>query len=88
MLYEGELAVASYGLRAEGNMPAIPERNKDFIRKRTISDTVPEGFQALWHTRAIMDEHLLRETSRKVSPPELFLTPSTFGAPRSFPRLS
>jgi hypothetical protein len=84
MLYEGELAVASYGLRAEGNMPAIPERNKDFIRKRTISDTVPEGFQALWQTRAIMDKHLLRETSRKVSSPELFFDPLNF---RSAPEL-
>ena len=84
MLYEGELAVASYGLRAEGNMPAIPERNKDFIRKRTISDTVPEGFQALWQTGIIMDNHLLRETNRKVSTPELFFDPLNF---RSAPEL-
>ena len=59
-------------------MPAIPERNNDFIAKRTINHTVPEGFQALWHTRVIMEKHLLRETSRKASSPELFFDPINF----------
>jgi hypothetical protein len=72
MKHKGDLSTTSFVKAAQDTLPPIRERNLCFISKRIQNFSVPEGFQVLWAVRHIMDTYILKESRRRLSPPDLF----------------